>query len=262
VWRLWAGGPAHRGRAGGVVPAGRRVRPRARNRRWDGVARAGAAQRRPLPLRLQLEPGRGVAGVRDHPPRRGRGRAVPARAHRPRGRRAAVRPAQPHPAQRFDGLARRVARFLVAQQQADGSILQYWGPATGSLPGVFGKFSTGEAFYALALMRGVFPAEGYAVRQPDHWAAYGLAELAPAGLTEVEADYGRWLAGYFGFGIRFESQHEGRVLNPDRESGAGRRAAAPRTRRASCPRCARTQTPPRPSPAPPRRRAGRRRRRP
>ena len=111
-----------------------------------------------------------------------------------------------------------------------------------SVPGVFGKFSTGEAFYALALMRGAFPeegweaparrvadylairrdrAEGHAVRQPDHWAAYGLAELAPAGLTDVEAAYGRWLAGYFGFMIRFESQHDGSVLNPDRESGAG-----------------------------------------
>ena len=145
--------------------------------------------------------------------------------------------------ERYDGLARRLTRFLVAQQRPDGSILQYWRQATGrSVPGVFGKFSTGEAFYALALMRGAFPeegwegpahrvadylatrrdrVEGHAVRQPDHWAAYGLAELAPAGLTDVEAAYGRWLAGYFGSMIRFESQHEGSVLNPDRESGAG-----------------------------------------
>ena len=144
--------------------------------------------------------------------------------------------------ERFDGLARRLARFLVAQQQDDGSILQYWSPATGrSVPGVFGKFSTGEAFYALALMRGAFPeegwerpahrvagylatrrdaAEGHSVRQADHWAAYGLAELAPAGLTEVEADYARWLAGYFGFLVRLESQRVGRFLNPFSESGA------------------------------------------
>jgi hypothetical protein len=145
--------------------------------------------------------------------------------------------------ERFDGLARRLARFLVAQQQADGSILQYWRSATGrSVPGLFGKFSTGEAFYALALMRGAFPqegwerpahrvadylatrrdrAEGHAFRQPDHWAAYGLAALAPAGLTDVEAEYGRWLAGYFGFMIRFEAGRTGSALNPDRESGAG-----------------------------------------
>jgi hypothetical protein len=143
---------------------------------------------------------------------------------------------------RFDGIARRVARFLVAQQRADGSILQYWRPATGrSVPGVFGKFSTGEALYALALMRRAFPeegwerpahrvagylatrrdeAEGNSIRQADHWAAYGLEQLASAGLTDIEAGYARWLAGYFGFLIRFESQHTGRVLNPFAESGA------------------------------------------
>jgi hypothetical protein len=144
--------------------------------------------------------------------------------------------------ERFDGLARRLSRFLLAQQRADGSILQYWRPSTGrSVPGVVGKFSTGEAFYALALMRGAFPdegwarpahrvagylatrrdeAEGHSVRQADHWAAYGLAELGPAGLTEVEAGYARWLAGYFGFLVRLESQRVGRPLNPFSESGA------------------------------------------
>ena len=143
---------------------------------------------------------------------------------------------------RYDRLARRLARFLVSQQRADGSILQYWRPTTGrSVPGTFGKFSTGEALYALALMREAFPgegwgppahrvanylatrrdeAEGYSVRQADHWAAYGLAELAPAGLTATEAEYGRWLAGYFGFLIRLESEHTGRSLNPFVESGA------------------------------------------
>ena len=143
---------------------------------------------------------------------------------------------------RYDGLARRLSRFLLAQQRADGSILQYWSPDTRrSVPGVVGKFSTGEAFYALALMRGAFPeegwerpahlvagylatrrdaAEGHAVRQADHWAAYGLAALAPAGLTEVEAGYGRFLAGYFGFLVRLESQRVGQPLNPFSESGA------------------------------------------
>jgi hypothetical protein len=144
--------------------------------------------------------------------------------------------------ERFDGLTRRLGRFLLAQGRDDGSILQYWRPATGrSVPGVFGKFSTGEAFYALALLRGAFPeegwerpahrvagylatrrdeAEGHSVRQADHWAAYGLAELAPAGLTDVEAGYARWLAGYFGFLVRLESQRVSRPLNPFSESGA------------------------------------------
>jgi hypothetical protein len=143
---------------------------------------------------------------------------------------------------RFDALARRLSRFVVAQQRADGSILQHWSPATGvSVPGVVGRFSTGEAFYALALMSDAFPgegwerpahrvadylatrrdrAEGHAVRQADHWAAYGLAALAPRGLTDVEAGYARWLAGYFGFLVRLESQRVGRPLNPFSESGA------------------------------------------
>jgi hypothetical protein len=143
---------------------------------------------------------------------------------------------------RHDALARQLGRFLVAQTRGDGSVLLYWRPATGrSVPGVFGKFSTGEAFYALALLNRVFPdegwdrparrvvrylatrrdaAEGYAIRQADHWAAYGLAELAPAGLTDTEAAYARRLAGYFGYEIRFVSQHTGRPLNPFTESGA------------------------------------------
>lgn len=123
---------------------------------------------------------------------------------------------------RYDALARRIARFLVAQQQPDGSVLKYWSPATGRpVPGVFGRYSTGEALWALALMRMDRPAhrvadylatrrdeaEGYTIRQADHWAAYGLAELVPAGLTDAEAAYARRQAGYFGFLIRLESQH-------------------------------------------------------
>jgi hypothetical protein len=143
---------------------------------------------------------------------------------------------------RYDALARGMGRFLLAQTGSDGSVLQYWDPDTGRpVRGQFGKFSTGEALYALALLNRVFPgegwdraahrvaaylatrrdaAEGYATRQPDHWAAYGLAELAAAGLTAVEAAYARRLAGYFGYEIRFISQHTGRPLNPFTESGA------------------------------------------
>jgi hypothetical protein len=142
---------------------------------------------------------------------------------------------------RYDGLARRIGRFLVSQQQADGSILQYWQRyAERSLPGVFGKFSTGEAFYAMALLDRAFPAEDWGppahrvadylatrrdevegdFREPDHWAAYGLATLAPSGLTATEVEYARWLAGYFGYLIRYESQHQGSALNQLSESGA------------------------------------------
>jgi hypothetical protein len=143
---------------------------------------------------------------------------------------------------RYDGLIERLARFLVAQEQGDGSVLQFWDPITRRpVEGLYGKFSTGEAFYALALVGRIAPgevwdstahrigdylatrrdrAEGYSLREPDHWAAYGLDALAPAGLTETEVEYGRWLAGYFGWLIRLESQHRGRMLNPFIESGA------------------------------------------
>jgi hypothetical protein len=143
---------------------------------------------------------------------------------------------------RYDALARRLGRFIVSQTRADGSVLEFRRPSTERpIPGVFGKFSTGEAMYALALLNRAFPgegwdraahriagyiatrrdvAEGYATHQPDHWAAYGLDTLAPTGLTEAEVAYARRLAGYFGYEIRFESQHTGRPLNWFTESGA------------------------------------------
>jgi hypothetical protein len=143
---------------------------------------------------------------------------------------------------RYDTLLRRLGRFIVAQMRPDGSVLEFWRPATERrVPGVFGKFSTGEALYALALLHRAFPgegwdrpahrvagylatkrdiAEGYPTHQPDHWASYGLDELAPTGLTDAEAAYARRLAGYFGYEIRFVSQHTGRPLNLFTESGA------------------------------------------
>jgi len=143
---------------------------------------------------------------------------------------------------RHDRLARRISRFLVAQVRPDGSVLKYRRPSTGApVAGVFGTYSTGEALWALALMHRAFPAEGWdrpahriagyvamrrdaveghAVRQADHWAAYGLAELAPDGLSGAEAAYARRLAGYFGFLTRLELQRTGSVLNPIWESGS------------------------------------------
>jgi hypothetical protein len=142
---------------------------------------------------------------------------------------------------RYDRLARRIGRFLVAQQERDGAVLQYWQRyLERRLPGVYGMFATGEAMYAMALLHREFPAEGWdrpahrtaeyiatrrdevegGLRQPDHWAAYGLATLAPSGLSATEVSYARWLAGYFGYLIRYESQHEGGALNQLSESGA------------------------------------------
>lgn len=133
-----------------------------------------------------------------------------------------------------DDLMRAVGRFLLAQQQPDGRMYAQWDPATGAAVPVSGKFATGEAAWALALLDGELPGEGWAAaalptldylalrrdrdegnftRMPDHWAAYALAEVGPAALDEVRSDYSRQLAGYFGIRLRFEAQRRGTGLN-------------------------------------------------
>jgi hypothetical protein len=142
---------------------------------------------------------------------------------------------------RYERLARRIGRFLVFQQRPDGSVLQYWQQhLERRLPGVYGTFATGEALYAMALLHRAFPGARWerpahrtaeylatrrdevegGLRQPDHWAAYGLAALAPSGLSATEVTYARWLAGYFGYLIRYESQNQDSPLNLLSESGA------------------------------------------
>jgi hypothetical protein len=134
----------------------------------------------------------------------------------------------------YDELMRSVGRFLVAQQQPDGRMYALWEAASGQAVPVSGKFATGEAAWALTLLDGVFPGEGWGeaalptlhylaqhrdrdegnfTRMPDHWAAYALAEAGPAALDEVLSDYSRRLAGYFGIRLRFEAQRRGTGIN-------------------------------------------------
>jgi len=134
----------------------------------------------------------------------------------------------------YDDLMRRVGRFLLARQQPDGSMHAYWNPATRQPVPVQGKFATGEAAWALALLDRELPGEGWAesalptldylalrrdrdmgylTRMPDHWAAYALAELGPAALDDARSAYSRQLAGYFGVRLRFEAQRRGTGLN-------------------------------------------------
>ncbi len=136
--------------------------------------------------------------------------------------------------QGYDDLMREVGRFLVAQQQPDGSMHAYWSPVTQRSVAVQGKFATGEAAWALALLDGEFPGEGWAspalptldylalhrdrdmgflTHMPDHWAAYAMAELGPDALDEVRNAYARQLAGYFGIRLRFEAQRRGSGIN-------------------------------------------------
>ena len=146
-----------------------------------------------------------------------------------------------------DALLHELSRFLLAQQQADGSVLGAWSRATERpLPGEYGTYGTGQTLWTFALMDKLFPeegwseparrlahyvatrrddVEGYYLTFPDHWAAYGFAELGPEGLGEPEIAYVRRLAGIFGLNSRLESQsgESGlrRLMRGEPASGAG-----------------------------------------
>lgn len=133
-----------------------------------------------------------------------------------------------------DPLMRGVGRFLVNQQQPDGSVFAYWDVGTEQPRPGFGPFATGEAAWALTLIDRQFPGEGwgesaaltldymgkdrnevegYLTSLPDHWAAYTLSDLRPGLLTDERISYARRLAGYFGIRLRFEAQRRGTGIN-------------------------------------------------
>jgi hypothetical protein len=146
-----------------------------------------------------------------------------------------------------DDLIRGLARFLAAQQQADGRVLGLWSRATGSaVPDEYATFGTGQALWTFALLEKLFPGEGwgeparrlaryvatrrdevegYVLTFPDHWTAYALAELGPSRLGEPEIAYARELAGILGLNSRLESQSGqgglNRVFRGEPASGAG-----------------------------------------
>ncbi len=147
-----------------------------------------------------------------------------------------------------DETMRSIGRFLIAQQQPDGSIYAYWDASQGAPRRSFGPFATGEASWALALLDGAFPGEGwgdaaartydymgtgrnakegYLTSLPDHWAAYTVSEFRSDLLTSDRLDYARRLAGFFGIRLRFEAQRRGTGVNflvrwfPGPPSGVG-----------------------------------------
>ena len=146
-----------------------------------------------------------------------------------------------------DDLLRELSRFLAAQQQADGSLLGVWDRETErAVPGEYSKFGTGQTLWTFALMDELFPGEGwdeharplaryvatrrddvegYFLTFPDHWVAYGLAQLGPEKLGEPEIAYARRLAGILGLNSRLESQsgEDGlrRLMRGEPASGAG-----------------------------------------
>ncbi len=133
-----------------------------------------------------------------------------------------------------DELMRSLARFLTAQVDASGAVAESWDPATGESSAKRSPFFTGEAMWALARLHRLFPGEGWdepaqriatytaTVRDevegyepglPDHWAAYGFAEVVawperdPAGpLRPEEVAYARRQMGFQSMQVRYESQ--------------------------------------------------------
>jgi small neutral amino acid transporter SnatA (MarC family) len=139
-----------------------------------------------------------------------------------------------------DDLLRRLGGFLAAQTEPSGAILAYYSRADDApVPGLYSKYYTGEAYWALTRLHRTFPDEGwgdvsdrvgrYLATQrddvednwpdiPDHWAAYGLSETvhfedrsaADRGpLTGAEAAYASRQAGLFGSQVRWVSQRFG-----------------------------------------------------
>ncbi|MGI9657940.1 MAG: hypothetical protein ACR2OD_03445 [Gaiellaceae bacterium] len=148
--------------------------------------------------------------------------------------------------QAYDDTARGMGRFILALQESRGSILSQWSPRTeAALPETYGRFATGEAFWALTLLDRAFPGEGWAeatvpvarylaterdqvedlVFFTDHWAAYGFAELDAATLEAPERRYARRQAGLLGTSARLDAQSDGgplgQLVRGPRTSGAG-----------------------------------------
>ena len=135
---------------------------------------------------------------------------------------------------RYDDLMLAIGRFLVAQQQPDGSVYDSFSRVDDSPVASYGLYSTGEAAWALARLNLVFPGEGWGeaagrtldymatwrdraegrlTRLPDHWAAYTVSDLPSELLTDLRLEYARDLAGYFGMRLRFEAQRRGDGIN-------------------------------------------------
>lgn len=134
-----------------------------------------------------------------------------------------------------DELMRALGRFILGQQEADGSIMAFWDPKIEApSPAQYGPFATGEAVWALVELDNQFPGEGWweaaersllymadgsrqlkegnFTRLPDHWAAYALEAAGADRLDDELAAYARRLAGYFSLRLRLEDQRNDTAL--------------------------------------------------
>ncbi len=122
-----------------------------------------------------------------------------------------------------------LTRFLIGQQRADGSMLNFFDlDVQAPVPDETSVFATGEALWAMAMVHEVFPLEGYRAPAlatldylaterdvdedffpqpwPDQWAAYSLAEMVEWGLEDHHIDYARGLLHRYASFIRFDAQ--------------------------------------------------------
>ena len=137
---------------------------------------------------------------------------------------------------RYDDVMRRLGRFLLVQTESSGAVLATYDSVRGrAVAGLYSKYFTGEAYWALARLEAAFPGEGWGAAAdrigtylatsrddeeghwppiPDHWAAYGMAETAELrepgrSLTGDEVAYARRQAELFGAQARWLSQRYG-----------------------------------------------------
>jgi hypothetical protein len=136
----------------------------------------------------------------------------------------------------YDDVMRDLGRFMVAQQKADGGFYTKWFVDSQEMDLVStSAYYPGEALWALAMLHEAFPDEGWDAAAwktadfvtllrddvedvpfpplNDHWAAYGMAEMAEWGLADHHIDYAKRLAGRFSLFIRFEAQKTDEGLN-------------------------------------------------
>lgn len=133
----------------------------------------------------------------------------------------------------------KMARFVAAQVQADGSVLNEVDLKTGNgKPGSYSPFATGQALFLLAQARAIVETqefdieiaaiihylateralrEGYVPDVSDHWGAYAMAvltETAPHFLADRHTiQFVRKQLGIAGIQVRYESQRTNDGLN-------------------------------------------------
>lgn len=139
---------------------------------------------------------------------------------------------------RYDAELTDLGTFLASMVEPSGAVLANWDPTTdAAVPGRYSTFYTGEALWALSMLATIDPDGGwdepaqriahYAATEradaedlfpslSDHWAAYGISQLAVGAGVDLgpeERAYARRLAQVFGLQVRFESQRTGDGLN-------------------------------------------------